>query len=110
MGHAMQHVEKLEIFKDDIEAIGCFYEAFFADEKKADFFLNLLTKMIVWWVEKEFGGTINLDTNWNAVDLASNQIGAGTARKRRRVSEEAGNSDLYEDIDEFEDIEEDNGD
>ncbi|RKF66053.1 hypothetical protein GcM3_113030 [Golovinomyces cichoracearum] len=110
MGLAMQRVEKLGIFKDNIEAIGCLYEAFFADEKKADFFLNLPTKMMVWWVEKEFCVTIKLDTNWNAVDIASNQIGVGTARKRRRVSEEAGNSDLYEDIDEFEDIEEGNGD
>ncbi|RKF77647.1 hypothetical protein GcM3_070038 [Golovinomyces cichoracearum] len=66
--------------------------------------------MMVWWVEKELGGTIKLDTNWNAVNTASNQIGVGTARKRRRVSEEAGNSDLYEDIDELENIEEGNGD
>ncbi|RKF55393.1 hypothetical protein GcC1_204042, partial [Golovinomyces cichoracearum] len=44
---------------------------------------------MVWWVENEFSGTIKLDTNWNAVDIASNQIGVGTARKRRRVSEEA---------------------
>ncbi|RKF55378.1 hypothetical protein GcC1_204038, partial [Golovinomyces cichoracearum] len=47
MGLAMQRVEKLEIFKVNIEAIGCLYEAFFADEEKADFFLNLPTKMMV---------------------------------------------------------------
>ncbi|RKF81619.1 hypothetical protein GcM3_033036 [Golovinomyces cichoracearum] len=103
MGLVMQRVEKLGIFKVNIEAIGCLYEAFFADEKKADFFLNLPIKMMVWWVEKELGGTIKLDTNWNAVDIASNQIGLGIAREKRRV-------DLYEDIDEFEDIEEGNGD
>ncbi|RKF55396.1 hypothetical protein GcC1_204037 [Golovinomyces cichoracearum] len=97
---AIQRVEKLGIFKNNIEAIGCLYEAFFADEKKADFFVNLPTKMMVWWVEKGFGGTIKLDTNWNAVDVALDQIGVGTARKRRRVSEEAGNSDLHEDIEE----------
>ncbi|RKF55380.1 hypothetical protein GcC1_204044 [Golovinomyces cichoracearum] len=75
MGLAMQRVEKLGIFKDNIEAIGCLYKAFFADEKKADFYLNLPTKMMVCWVEKEFGVTIKLDTNWNTVDIASNQIG-----------------------------------
>ncbi|RKF75804.1 hypothetical protein GcM1_231042 [Golovinomyces cichoracearum] len=66
MGLAMKRVEKLGIFKDNIEAIG--------------------------------------------FDIVSNKIGIGTARKRRRVSEEAGNSDLHDDIDEFEDIEEGNGD
>ncbi|RKF82310.1 hypothetical protein GcM1_173026 [Golovinomyces cichoracearum] len=60
-----------------------------------------------------FGGTIKLDNKWNAVDKALNLIGVGTTRKRRRVSEEADNSDLYEDIKEFEDVEdveEGNGD
>ncbi|RKF74556.1 hypothetical protein GcM1_239135 [Golovinomyces cichoracearum] len=91
MGHAMQRAEKLRIFKDNIEAIGCLYEALFADEKKADFFLNLLTKMMIWWIEKEFDRRLN-------------------SAKEEGVSEEAGNSDLYEDINEFEDIEDGNGD
>lgn len=63
MGLAMQRVEKLEIFKGNPETIGCLYEVFFADEKKADFFLNLPTSMMSWWDRKEFRGTIILDPN-----------------------------------------------
>lgn len=64
IGLAMQRVEKLEIFKGNPETIGYLYEVFFADEKKADFFLNLPTSMIPWWVKKDFRGTIILDPNW----------------------------------------------
>ncbi|RKF72750.1 hypothetical protein GcM1_247207 [Golovinomyces cichoracearum] len=90
MGLAMQRVEKLWIFKDNIEAIGCLYEAFFCGRKE--------------------GGLLSQPTYKDDRLVASNQIGVETARKRRRVSEEAGNSDLHEDIDKFEDIEEGNGD
>lgn len=116
MGLAMQRVEKLEIFKGNPEAIGCLYEVFFADEKKADYFLNLPTHMMSWWVKKEFGGTITLDQHWNDREVERvagkrnmNQTGVGMAQKRRKVAEEADDDDLDEDIEDIDDVEQGNG-
>lgn len=65
MGLTIQRIEKLEIFKGNTEAIGSLYEVFFANKKKANYFLDLPTYIISQQVRKEFGGTIILDQYWN---------------------------------------------
>lgn len=114
---AMQRVEKLQTFKGNPEAIACLYKVFFAHEKKADYFLNLPTHMISWWVNKEFRGTIILDQHWNDREVERvakkrnmNQIGVGMAQKRRRVVEEADDGDLDLDIDNIKGVEEGDSD
>lgn len=91
MALAMQRVEKLEIFRGNVEAQGCLYDVFYADEKKADYFLNLPTHMMAWWIKKEFNGQILLDPAWQKRENArleraynENQIGVTAARKRAR--------------------------
>jgi hypothetical protein len=86
MARAIKKADQLEIFKGNTDVLVALFELFYAEDRKADFFLHLPEHMMEWWVEKEFGDTIMLDLAWKDRQLLhkqSNRNSTGVVRARK---------------------------